>query len=100
MSDAHHGRLILNIGGQFSENLAGSVIDDLPLWQSPLPEKSHECPDQRIHDLLIREMLRVELKSKLLNCGRQESAVKHPRILLSKEAVESDQTAYSLLQSR
>ena len=46
------------------------VEDDLPLWQRPSPEKPHECPDQRVHDLLIREMLRIEPKSKLLNRAR------------------------------
>lgn len=48
------------------------MVGDLPFLQRPLPEKSHECPDQRIHDLLIREMLRIESKAKLLNSWCQK----------------------------
>ncbi len=46
------------------------VEDDLPIRQSTIPEERYECPDQRIHDLLVCKMLRVESNAKLLNGAR------------------------------
>jgi hypothetical protein len=74
------------------------VVGDLPFLQRPLPEKSHECPDQRIHNLLVREMLRIESKAELLNSWCQEIVLEHSRIFLPEEIVERGEHSNSALQ--
>src|SRR5579872_6378490 len=75
-----------------------STIGDPTCWQSPLVEQPHECPDQRIYDLFVREMLRVESKAKLLNRTRQEPAVEDSCILPNEEVVESYESIDSFFE--
>src|SRR5579864_9301035 len=75
-----------------------SVVCDLPFLQRPFPEKPHECPDQRVYDLLVGKMLRVQLSAKLLNRSRQQVVLEHSRILLLQEIVKCDKVADSSLK--
>ena len=42
-----------------------STVDHLTFWQRSLPQVRHECPDQRVYDLLVRKKLRFELEGEI-----------------------------------
>ena len=60
------------------------------LFAGPFPDQPYECPDQRVYDLLVREMLRVESNSKLLNRSCQQVVLEHSRMPLLQKIVECD----------